>query len=113
MLAASKLDRRVTLERFVATKDDFNVDVETWVPIATVSASYEPVRDSERFRAGETATGLSARFVIRHSSNVADLNGKDRLIFKDQTFAILNVKEHGGRNVGLEITCAARGDGAA
>lgn len=113
MLAAGKLDRRITLERFTTTQDDFNNDVEAWTPLATVWAAYEPIRDGEKFRAGETAAGLSARFTIRHSAQVADLNPKDRLTFKGITYAILNVKEAEGRNVALEITCAARGDGAA
>lgn len=113
MLAAGKLDRRVTLERFTTTKDAFNNDVEAWAPLATVWAAYEPIRDGEKFRAGETAAGLSARFTIRYSAQVADLNPKDRLTFKGITYAILGVKEAEGRNVALEITCAARGDGAA
>ena len=113
MLAAGRLDRRISLERFGTYKDEFNSDVETWGPLCTVYAAYEPIRDGEKFRAGETAAGLSARFTIRYSSQVADLNPKDRLTFKGVTYAILNVKEVEGRNVALEITCAARGDGAA
>ena len=113
MLAAGKLDRRITLERFGTYKDEFNSDVEAWGPLCTVYAAYEPIRDGEKFRAGETAAGLSARFTIRYSSQVADLNPKDRLTFKGVTYDILNLKEVEGRNVGLEITCAARGDGAA
>ncbi len=101
------------LERSTTTKDDFNTDVETWTLLATVWAAYEPIRDGEKFRAGETAAGLSGRFTIRYSSQVADLNPKDRLIFKGVTYAILNVKEAEGRKVALEITCTARGDGGA
>ena len=113
MLAAGKLDRRVTLERFGTYKDEFNSHVETWGPLCTVYAAYEPIRDSEKFRAGETGAGLSARFTIRHSSQVSDLNPRDRLTFKGVTYGILNVKEVEGRKVALEITCTARGDGAA
>jgi len=112
-LAAGKLDRRVTLQRFVETRDAYNSPVENWYDIATVWASYEPIRDAEKFRAGETAAGLSARFVIRHSSLVADLNPKDRLTYKGVTYAIVGVKEAEGRGVGIEITVAGRGDGAA
>lgn len=112
-LAAGKMDRRVTLERFSETRDEMNEPVMTWAPLATVWASYEPIRDGEKFRAGETAAGLSARFIIRYSSQVADVGPKDRLIFKDVTYAIVGVKETGGRNVGIEITVAGRGDGAA
>lgn len=112
-LAAGKLDRRIRLERSTATQDEMNEDVLTWHELATVWASYEPIRDGEKFRAASTSAGLSARFVIRYSSQVADLNPMDRLVFKGVTYAIVGVKEAQGRNVGLEITVAGLGDGAA
>jgi SPP1 family predicted phage head-tail adaptor len=110
-MLAGRLNRRVTLERATVSQDAMNEDVLTWSQLATVWASYEPVRDGERFRAGETAAGLSARFVIRWSSQVADLNPKDRLIFEGVTHEIVAVKEHGGRKVGIEISCVGRADG--
>lgn len=109
-LAAGKLDRKITIQRFTQTRDEMNEPVPAWATLATRWASYEPVRDGEKFRAGETAANISARFVIRHSSNVADLNPKDRVQFDGKTYDILNVKEI-GRREGIEITCAARGDG--
>lgn len=109
-MRAGALDRRVTLQRASLSKDDFNNDVEAWVDIATVWASYEPVRDGEKFRAGETAAGLSARFVIRYSSMVKDVDPRFRLILDGKPYAIIGVKETGGRGVGLEITCAGRAD---
>lgn len=110
-LAAGKLDRRITLQRFTETRDEYNEPVKTWVTLATRWASYEPIRDGEKFSASETMAGLSARFVIRYSAAVADLDPKDRLVFKGVIYEIVGVKETEGRNVGLEITCAARGDG--
>ena len=112
-LPAGKLDRRITLQRFgEIERDEMNAPVVGWGELATVWASYEPIRDGEKFRAGETASNLSARFVIRHSSQVADVGPKDRLLFKDVTYAIVGVKETGGRGVGIEITVSGRGDGA-
>lgn len=109
-LSSGKLERRIVLERFTETRDAYNEPVKTWATLATRSASYEPIRDSERFRAGETAANASARFIIRHSAAVADLNPKDRLTFEGVAHDILNVKEI-GRREGIEITTAARLDG--
>lgn len=109
-LAAGKLDRRITLERFTATPDAYNEPEKSWLTLGVRSASYEPLSDGERFRAGETAANASARFVIRYSSVVADLNPKDRLVFEGVTYDIVRVKEI-GRREGLEITAAARADG--
>ena len=109
-MQTGKLDRRVRLERFTETRDEYNEPVETWALMATRSASYEPLSDGERFRAGETAANASARFQIRWSTQVADLNPKDRLIFGGVTHEIIRVKEL-NRREGLEITTAARADG--
>ena len=109
-MRAGKLDRKIVLQRFTSTLDDYNEPVKTWATLATRSASYEPISDGERFRAGETAANASARFVIRYSAAVADLNPKDRLTFEGTVHDILHVKEI-GRREGIEITATARADG--
>lgn len=109
-LSAGKLDRKIVLQRFTETRDEYNEPVKTWATLATRSASYEPLSDGERFRAGETAANASARFVIRYSAAVADLNPKDRVLFNGDPLEIVHVKEI-GRREGLEITTAARSDG--
>lgn len=109
-MQAGKLDRRVRLERFTETRDEYNEPVKTWALLATRWAFYEPLSDGEKFRAGETAANASARFQIRYSPTVADLNPKDRLIFEGVTHDIIRVKEL-TRREGLEITTAARADG--
>lgn len=108
-MRAGELDRRITLQRAVTTRDDFNAPVETWLDLARVWAKFTPVNDGERFRAGERAAEVQARFLIRYSSQVADVSPKDRLIFDGRTYAISHVKEV-GRREGLEITAGGRGD---
>ncbi len=109
-LSAGKLDRKIILQRFTSTLDEYNEPVKSWATLATRSASYEPLSDGERFRAGETAANASARFVIRWSAAVSDLDAKDRLTFGGVVYQILHVKEI-GRREGIEITCTARADG--
>ena len=110
-MRAGPLDRRIVLERSTSTPNEYNEPVLAWATLATRWASYEPIRDGEKFSASETAASLSARFVIRHSSAVADLNPKDRLTFEGVVHQILNVKPI-GRREGIEITTAVRADGA-
>lgn len=104
------MDRKIVLQRFTSTLDAYNEPVLAWSTLATRRASYEPIRDGERFRAGETAATASARFVIRYSSEVADVNPKDRLMFEGGTWQILHVKEI-GRREGIEISATVRADG--
>ena len=109
-LSAGKMDRRIVLERFTTTVDSFNEPVRSWSTLAERAASYEPLSDGERFRAGETAATASARFVIRYGATVADLNPKDRLTFQGVVHDIVRVKEI-GRREGLEISATVRADG--
>lgn len=109
-MEAGKLDRKIVIQRFTSTLDSYNEPVLSWSTLATRSASYEPISDGERFRAGETAATASARFVIRYSSAVSTLNPKDRLTFDGDTWQILHVKEI-GRREGIEITVSGRADG--
>lgn len=109
-MRAGPLDRKIILERFTETRDAFNEPVKTWATLATRSASYTPLSDGEKFSASETAATASARFVIRYSAVVADLDPKDRLTFDGVVYQILRVKEI-GRREGLEITAGARADG--
>ena len=108
-MRAGELDRRVTLQRAVITRDDYNNETSTWGDIATVWAKYEPVSDGEKVRAGERASEIGARFTVRYSSQVADLGPKDQLVFAGRTYAITRVKEIGWRE-GLEITVVGRDD---
>lgn len=110
MVDAGKLDRRIRLERFTETRDEFNEPVKTWALLANRWASYEPLSDGEKFSASETAANASARFRIRWSQVVSDLSPKDRLIFEGDTWEIVRVKEI-GRREGLEITTTGRADG--
>lgn len=109
-LSAGKMDRRINIERFVATVDEYNEPVKAWSVLTTVAAAYEPLSDGERFRASETAATASARFVIRYSTTTATVDPKDRLTFEGVSYEIVNVKPI-GRREGIEITAGARADG--
>ena len=108
-MEAGKLDRRIRLERIVATRDELNSPVEQWLELATVWASKLDVRDSERFASAGVGAEIGTRFQIRHSKAVADLNPKDRLVFDGRAYDIVGVKEI-GRREGLEISALARAD---
>lgn len=108
-MRAGSLDRRVTLQRYTETRDEYNAPVLSWGTLASVAASFEPLSDGERLRLGEVAATASARFVIRYSTTVADLNPKDRLTFEGVVYQILHVKPV-GRREGIEITAVARAD---
>lgn len=109
-LAAGKLDRRITLQRFTYTvAAGSGEQVKVWADIATRWASKKDVSDSERVASAEVSAEIGTRFVVRWDSLLRDLNPKDRLVFEGRTYEIVAVKEI-DRRVGIEISAIARAD---
>jgi SPP1 family predicted phage head-tail adaptor len=109
-MRAGPLDRRIQILRATITTDAMNTPVETWVLLVTVWASKRDVSDGERFKSGTMNASRMTRFQIRHSSQVATVNPKDRVVFEGLTYDIIATKELDRRD-GIEITAAARTDG--
>lgn len=112
-MRAGKLDRRIALQRYSTTKNEFNEDVPAWSTFATVWAGKSYRRANETTTADEIAAIRVLRFEIRWSSPLEDLNPKDRIeypIGSGTLFDITEVNEI-GRREGLEIFATARADG--
>jgi SPP1 family predicted phage head-tail adaptor len=109
MTGAGGLNRHITLQRATVTKNDFNEDVESWGVLAEVFAERRDASAGESYRAQEVGAEISTRFEIRHSSLVADLNPRDRLIYAGRIYNITGVREK-QRNRWLEIDAVARPD---
>lgn len=109
MIEAGNLDRRITILRHTADRDDRNNPRERWLPLATVWASKRDVSDTERLRSAEVAAVITTRFVIRWSNAVSSVNSKDRIELSGVEYGIVGVKEV-GRREGIEITASAAAD---
>lgn len=110
------LDRRVQFRRASLSDDGFNSSVawdealpETDNHGLLVWASKTDVSDVERWKAGEVAASITARFVVRYSAFAADITPIDRLVCEGVTYGISGIKEVGRRRF-LEITASARAD---
>jgi SPP1 family predicted phage head-tail adaptor len=104
------LDRRIVIQRATYGRDAVNAKTATWNTLATIWASYSAVSDGEKFASGQINANISARFVIRYSTGVADVNPKDRLQFDGKTYDIIAAKETERRRW-IEITAATQADG--
>lgn len=110
-IGAGDLDRRITIERFTSTKNEFNEPVETWAPLATVWAQRKDVSDGEKFAAGQVSSSLRSRFVIRSSSTTKTITPVDRISYDGALWNIHGVKEtEQGRNRFIEITAVRNAD---
>jgi len=108
-MKAERLDRRITLQRYSWSQDQYGAPVQAWTELARPWASKRDISDGERVAAAEVSASITTRFQIRFDSSWADLNPKDRVVFDGKVYDIWGVKEI-GRREGFEITAAARAD---
>lgn len=100
-MRAGPLRHRVTIERPQVTRDSAGGEVTTWLPVATVYASVEPLSGREWVTTNAAGADLSHRVRMRYT----DLEPTDRLDFNGRTLqveAVLNTEE---RNVELIVMC--------
>lgn len=108
LLAAGKLDRRVTILRPTYTVNAIREKIEG-PPDQTVRwASVKPAPGTERFRSAETAAEAPMRFVFRYEPDLVRVT--DGILHDDgRTYAISSVTEI-GRHEGWEVLATARGE---
>lgn len=109
MRDAGKMDRRIDLLRATYAVNDANESIATWGVLASRAAKADAVSDGEKFRAAEMGASLSMRFMVRWSSDIADLDPTDRVLYDGRTYDIVAVKEIGRREY-FEITAATRAE---
>jgi len=106
------LDRRIIIQRNTSVSSSaFNEPVESWVILATVWASRRDASAMEGYRAMEVGSQITVRFCIRYSSEVADVNPKDRISYEGRIYNITSVREpENTRGRWIEIDAVARND---
>jgi head-tail adaptor len=110
MLKAGSLDRRVTLERAYNEKDRLGTEVPTWTSLATVRASRTDLRGREQVESAELAAEQWARFTVRWSRQLLELDATCRLVDeRGRDWAISSVVEV-GRRKSIEIMAVARAE---
>lgn len=113
MPAIGKFDRRIVIRRSAVTGvNGFNESVEIWSDLVTVWAKRTDASAAESYRAQEVGAEISARFIIRYSTQVADVSPLDRIAFNGREYNITRVSEPAGtRNLWREVDAVARAEG--
>lgn len=110
---ASKLDRRITILRSELIDDGYSMVPGPWEPIGIIAAHRADISDGEKFRAAQVQASISTRFTVRSSEFSRRIDPRDRIQHGDLVFNIIGAKESKeGRFQFIELTCAARIDGA-
>lgn len=106
----SDLDREVQFLRQGVGDDGFSSEAGEFAAHGdAVRAKRLDVSDGERWRAGEVASSIMARFRLRWSPFIAAITPKDRLSCEGLEFDIVGLKEIERRRW-VEVTGSARID---
>jgi SPP1 family predicted phage head-tail adaptor len=100
-MRAGLMDRKITIQRFTSTVDDFGTPVETWTDLVTLRAQQVQTSTDEYIR----NYGASDETVIVFRTWWrADVTNADRIVYAGDNYNIKETKEIGRRN-GLELRC--------
>jgi SPP1 family predicted phage head-tail adaptor len=93
------LDRRVTIQHFTSSQNEFGEVIETWEDLATVWANVRELRGLERVEAARLTAVVDVYFTIRWRT---DIEPKQRVSYEGELFDIQAVMEL-PRREGLQI----------
>ena len=109
-IRAGELDRKVTAQRAVTTRDALNAPVQSgWDTLAIVSGKRTSVSGADAVQGAQPGRVSTHRFLVRWTTTLAGLTSADQLVCEDVTYAVERVDEFERRR-GLLIWATARPD---
>lgn len=95
----------VTAQRRGTGQDALGQPMQTWVGLATVRASIEPLMGKEYDQASGEHSRVSTRIRMRWQSELSDLKPADRILFENRAYDIQSVINVNERNRELLVMC--------
>jgi len=96
--------RKVIVQRYTESTNDFNEVIETWADFLTVWAEITPQTGTEVFRSDKETALRSAKFLLWYDSRILDT---DRIVYESENYNITYRREIGFQNQ-LEILAEVR-----
>lgn len=110
MIEAGELDRGVTIRRATAIIDPGSgQQIETWVDLATVWASWRRASAREQLAAAEIQAAVTDVFIVRWSATTATITPEDRLVYQGREYNLAEATEI-GRREGMLLRGSARAE---
>jgi len=97
------LKDRITFMRLGETEDDMGLTTQGLVPIATVWATFKPVRGSERYELYKMESDAKWKGYIRYSSDVKDITAEDYLIYNGHQYQLTDVIDVDNQHAMIEF----------
>jgi len=99
-IQAGKLRHRVTIEALTETRNSSGGEKFIWQPICTVNAEIVPLSGKSLFAAQQNHSEVTGIIKMRYR---ADINAKQRAVYKDKIYSIQAVINIGERNRELHL----------
>jgi SPP1 family predicted phage head-tail adaptor len=100
VVLAGRMRQRVRIEAPALTADGLGGTTRAWQTVATVWAEIRTLSGNERMAAGQLASQVTHRILLRYRTDVTQ---EMRILFGTRVFAIRAVLEKDGRRRALEI----------
>lgn len=110
-MRTGRMDRQIAIQSVSTAQNSYGEEIETWTDVATVWASRESQRATERFAAQQRYATIDAIWTIRFNEDwTPAISPKThRVVFESRTYEILGVLEI-GREEGVQLITKARGE---
>jgi SPP1 family predicted phage head-tail adaptor len=103
-MQAGALDQRVAIQQKSITRDAYGAEVVTWVAVATVWMSAEPISGREYVALRQAQSDVTTRFRMRYRPGITTAM---RLLWAGQTFNVTEVLIPGGARREIELLAFA------
>ena len=103
-------DRRITVERYTTSTNDYGERVQTWATLLTVWAELMKTGEgmTERITTDQDMPVQRLRFKIRSSSDSRGIKADDRVLYNSKYYNIQGIEEI-GRHDQLVLLCQISG----
>lgn len=97
--SAGNRDRKIAIQRFTTTRDEYGAQIESWTTAFEAFAEVVPQQLHELFMSGAERTRSMNIFRIPYTTNIGE---KDRVMYEGKAYDILELNEI-GRRQNLEV----------
>ena len=108
MIDIGRLDKRVTIQSRVTTKDVYGEESTTWNDVCTVWASIKPIGGREKLRSGAVGASISTTIAVRYRASLADplTVAGYRVLYSSRIYNILGSRDVEEKHEHIILDCS-------
>uniref|UniRef100_A0A6M3JUE2 Putative head-tail joining protein n=1 Tax=viral metagenome TaxID=1070528 RepID=A0A6M3JUE2_9ZZZZ len=97
-----KLNKRITIQAFTATQDEYGGQVQTWTDVCGKWARVEPLNGREYFASQLLVNKIDTRFTIRYREG---LKTNMRVVYNSEDYNIQSIINMEEKNREMQLMC--------